>query len=189
MDTVIRDPYREAIVAATGLEPHEAFKHNDKSCWPEFEVGAIDEEEFARRYFAKAPHLRFDLHAFHRARREGYAFLPGMRALLMSLRGRVQRHVASNYPIWIEEVRATFDFHLLFEGVFASCHFGVRKPAAEFYARLLEEIGVPAAECLFVDDRAVNCEAAERAGMKGHVFDGAEGLIARLRDEGVVVDG
>ena len=66
MDTVIRDPYREAIRAATGLDAREAFRHNDKSCWPEFEVGAIDEATFARRYFAGAPHLRFDLEAFHR---------------------------------------------------------------------------------------------------------------------------
>ena len=185
MDTVIRDPYREAIVAATGLEPREAFRHNDKRCWPELEVGAIDEVEFARRYFAGAPHLRFDLEAFHRARRDGYAFLPGMRELLVALRGRVARHVASNYPVWIDEMRATFGFDELFDGVWASCHLRVRKPAPEFYQRMLDAIVTPAGECLFVDDRAANCEAAERAGMRAHLFDGIEALERRLRAEGL----
>lgn len=188
MDTVIRDPYREAIFAATGLHAHEAFRHNDKRCWPEFEIGAIDEEEFARRYFAGAPHLRFDLDAFHRARRAGYVFLPGMRELLVALRGRVGRHLASNYPIWIEELRVSHGFSDLFDGVFASCHFRVRKPAPEFYARLLSETALPPGETLFVDDRAVNCEAAERVGMPSHRFEGVDGLIERLRAEGVSVD-
>jgi HAD superfamily hydrolase (TIGR01509 family) len=187
MDTVIRDPYREAIFAATGLEAREAFRHNDKTCWPEFEVGAIDESSFARRYFASAPQLRFDLNAFHRARREGYAFLPGMRELLVGLRGRVARHLASNYPIWIDELHTTFDFDALFEGVHASCHLRVRKPAAEFYEKMLARVLTPAGECLFVDDRPINCEAAERAGMKAHVFDGAEGLVRRLLAEGIEI--
>jgi len=186
MDTVLRDPYREAIRAATGLEPAEAFRHNDKRCWPEFEIGAIDEATFARRYFAGAPHLRFDLEAFHRARREGYAFLPGMRAMIEGLRGRVARHVASNYPIWIEEVGAAFELDALFEGVHASCHIGVRKPDPAFYARVLERVGAAAGECLFVDDRRVNCEAAERAGMASHLFDGADGLAERLRAERIL---
>src|SRR5439155_810079 len=163
----------------------DAFRHNDKTCWPEFEVGAIDEATFARRYFANAPHLRFDLDAFHRARRSGYAFLPGMRELLVALGGRVARHVASNYPIWIDELHATFGFDALFEGVHASCHLRVRKPAPEFYEKLLAAILTPAGECLFVDDRAANCEAAERAGMKTHVFEGAEGLARRLCAEGL----
>src|SRR5258708_28724956 len=128
MDTVIRDPYREAILAATGVDAREAFRHNDKRCWPEFEIGAIDEAEFARRYFANAPEMRFDLDAFHRARRAGYAFLPGMREILVALRGRIVRHLASNYPVWIEELRAAFEFDELFEGVYASCHLRVRKP-------------------------------------------------------------
>ena len=185
MDTVLYDPYRESIEAATGVDVRTALAHNDKTCWPEFETATIDEAEFARRYFAEAPHLRFDLDAFHAARRGGYRFLPGMRALLESLAGRVERHVASNYPIWIDEVATTFDFAALFEGVWASCHFRVRKPTAQFYDRLLEKVCHPAGDCLFVDDRAPNCEAAERAGMRAHVFDGADGLIARLRAEGV----
>ncbi len=204
MDTVLRDPYREAIEAGTGLPLAEALPLRDPRSWPEFEVAAIDEAEFARRFFgaargetreaapteASAPSApsapAFDLAAFHRARREGYAFLPGVRPLLEALRGRVRTFVASNYPIWIEEVRITHQLDALFDGVYASHHFRVRKPSRAFYERLLEAIALPAEDCLFVDDRAANCEGAARLGMRTHVFVDAETLRAALIAEGLL---
>jgi HAD superfamily hydrolase (TIGR01509 family) len=187
MDTILRDPYREALEAATGLALADVARLRDPRCWPEFEVGAIDEDEFARRFFcAGTEGCAFDLGAFHRARRAGYAFLPGVLPILRALRGRVRTFVASNYPIWIEELRATHALDELFDGVFASHHFRVRKPSAAFYERLLVEMEVPASACLFVDDRAANCEAAERAGMRVHVFVGAEALHECLAREGAL---
>ena len=192
MDTVLYDPYREALEAATGVDLKTAAKARDPRCWPEFEIGAIDEAEFARRYFlpradgAEGPVLRFDLEAFHAARRAGYRFLPGMQALIASLQGRVDRYVASNYPIWIEEVRVSFGLDALFEDVFASHHLRVRKPAPEFFARMLAAIPHPAPSCLFVDDREDNCVAAASVGMAVHHFRGAEGLADCLRAFGLV---
>lgn len=183
MDTVLRDPYREAIEAATGLPLREAARLRDPRCWPEFEVAAIDEAEFARRFFGDGADARFDLTAFHRARRAGYAFLPGVHPILLALRGRVSTYLASNYPVWIEELRESHALDALFDGIYASHHFRVRKPAADFYDRLLAEIARPPEECLFIDDRAANCEAAERAGMAAHVFVDAEALRARLVQE------
>lgn len=178
MDTVLYDPYREALVAAAGVDLKTAARARDPLCWPEFEIGAIDETEFARRYFHPGAGLRFDLDAFHAARRAGYRFLPGMRALVASLQGKVDRYVASNYPIWIEEVRVTFELDALFEGVFSSHQLGVRKPAPEFFARMLAQLPHPASDCLFVDDRKDNCTAAEAIGMKVHHFTG-EGELTR----------
>lgn len=201
MDTVIRDPYREAIEAATGLPLAEALPLRDPGSWPAFEIAAIDEAEFARRFFGAAPDAgdtqdaqgaragqgpRFDLAAFHRARRAGYAFLPGVRPILEALRGRVRTFVASNYPVWIDELRASHGLDELFDGVYASHHLRVRKPARAFYERLLEAIALPAEACLFVDDRAANCEAAARLGMRTHVFVDAEALRAALVAEGLL---
>jgi HAD superfamily hydrolase (TIGR01509 family) len=193
MDTVIRDPYREAIEAATGLPLAEALPLRDPRSWPDFEIAAIDESEFARRFFGargaddregSAP--AFDLAAFHRARRAGYAFLPGVKPILESLRGRVRTFVASNYPVWIDELRVTHQLDALFDGVYASHHFRVRKPARAFYERLLEAIATSAEECLFVDDRAANCEGAARLGMRTHVFVDAETLREVLVAERVL---
>lgn len=187
MDTLLHDPYLDALEAATGKDVAALRPGADPDLWPQFEVAAISETEFVDRFFAPPPAGRpLDLEAFHRVRRDGYRFLPGMAELVDELGGRVARYVASNYPIWIEELRARFALDDRFEGVWASHHLGVRKPDQRFYERLLEAIDQRPSQCLFVDDRVANCEAAEAVGMRAHVFTGARDLSARLRKEGVL---
>lgn len=188
MDTVIADPYLAAFEAGTGMSLRDAHRIRDPQAWPDFETGAIDEAEFVRRFWLESERGRpFDISAFHTARRGGYAFLPGMDALLDDLRGHVDRYVASNYPAWIDEVAETFVLSTRFEGVYASCTLGVRKPDAAFYEALLGAIGRTPSECLFVDDREVNCVAAEDVGMRAHVFTGADDLRRRLAAEGIPI--
>ena len=188
MDTVIADPYLTALEAATGMSLRDTHRIRDPQAWPDFETGAIDEAEFVRRFWLEEESGRpFDIEAFHRARRAGYAFLPGMAELLDDLAGVVHRYVASNYPTWIEEVAESFAFATRFEGVYASCTLRVRKPDPRFYESLLDAIGHDPRECLFVDDRSVNCTAAEAAGMRAHLFTGADDLRRRLRAEGVAL--
>lgn len=187
MGTVLYDPYLEAIEAATGMSLGEVIRVKDPSSWPDFEMGRIDEAEFARRFFTESEATRpFDLEAFHRVRWEGYRFLPGMEELLDEVAGVVKRYVASNYPVWIEELGRHFAFSRRFDGVYASCHLGVRKPDRAFFDGFLAAIGHPPQRCLFVDDRLVNCEAAAAVGMRTHVFDGVDGLRERLREEAVL---
>lgn len=185
MGTVLTDPYRDALQAATGLELATIAEVRDPLAWPDFETGAIDEATFVRRFFTDpdAEH-RFDIDAFHAARHAGYAFLSGMDVVLDALAGQVERYIASNYPLWIEDLRVRFALDERAEGVWASCHLGVRKPDEAFYHLLAERIGRPPAACLFVDDRLVNCEAAEAVGMRAHHFTDADDLAERLRAEG-----
>jgi FMN hydrolase / 5-amino-6-(5-phospho-D-ribitylamino)uracil phosphatase len=186
MDTLVRDPYRDAVRAATGLDLDALRAVKDPDAWPMFEVGEIDEQEFARRFFADPSNEHtFDLAAFHEARWRGYAFLPGMEALLDDAEGHVERYVASNYPVWVEELSERFGLTERTEGVWASHHLGVRKPDPTFFERLLERIGREPADCLFVDDRADNCAAAAAVGMRAHRFTGADDLRERLRAEGI----
>ena len=190
MGTVVSDPYIEALEAATGMDIRTAAPLRDPQCWPEFETGSIDEAEFVRRFFVAADNgHRFDIDAFHRVRRAGYEYLPGMRELLASLEGRVDRYIASNYPTWIDELRATFAFDEVFEGVYASCHLGVRKPDPAFFTAILDDLDVNPDRCLFVDDRAVNCEAAAGVGLRVHLFDDAADLTRRLHSEGLAPAG
>ncbi len=184
MGTVLTDPYREALEAATGLGPEDLDDRRDPSAWPAFERGAIDEDAFAERFFLDG--TRLDLATFHRVRRAGYRYLPGMRDLLDELVDAATLHIASNYPVWIDELRLRFDFDARFAAVWASCHLGVRKPELAFYDGLLTHTGIPAHEGLFIDDREVNCVAAERAGLSAHLFTGVDDLRRRLRVEGLV---
>jgi HAD superfamily hydrolase (TIGR01509 family) len=185
LDVLLYDPYREALAAAgagaRALAP-PAVRHE---AWTRFEVAAIDEAEFVDRYTAGNP-AAFDAAAFHRVRRGGYRWLPGMHDLLAGV--PLETHVASNYPVWIRELRADFGLDDLVDGVWASCDLGVRKPDPAFFLRLLEHVGREPAACLFVDDRPENVAAAAALGLRAHVFRGAPDLVLRLRAEGVEVE-
>ena len=43
---------------------------------------------------------------------------------------------------------------------------GLRKPDAAAYAHVVDALGSPAERCVFVDDRAGNCDAAREAGKR-----------------------
>lgn len=184
MDTVVRDPFREALEAGAGMSVEELFRRKSTSVWPAFERGELTEAEYWQHFTDVG--IDFDPEAFHRARTQGYRWLDGMRELLDELEGVVQRIVASNYPVWIDDLA---DGMLLgrFERVLASHHLGARKPEPSFFARFLEQIAVGAEDVLFVDDRPVNVEGAREAGLRAHRFVDAADLRARLAAEGVPV--
>jgi FMN hydrolase / 5-amino-6-(5-phospho-D-ribitylamino)uracil phosphatase len=184
MDTVVRDPFREALEAATGLGLRELFERRDPTVYPAFERGEIDEAAYWAHY--ETAGITVDPDAFHRIRREGIAFLPGMAELLDELAGLVVRVTASNYPVWVEDL-ARDHLGSRFERIIASYHLGVRKPDPGFFDRLVEELEVAAGEVCFVDDRHDNVEAARQAGLRAHRFVDVTALRGWLADHGVPV--
>lgn len=182
MDTLLYDPFREALLAATGLSLAELRTRRDPALYPAFERGELTEEEYWARH--RAAGLEVDPAAFHRVRRAGLSWLPGMQELVATLAGRVHRVTASNYPVWIEELAAgPLAGHL--DEVLASHHLGVRKPEAAFYARLLARLDLPPHAVAFLDDREENVLAAEAAGLPAHRFVDAVTARAWLTELGV----
>lgn len=182
MDTVVADPFRDALVAATGASLEELFARRDPRIYPAFERGELDEAAYWAHY-AQAG-IEADPVAFHRVRRAGLGWLPGMRQLLDDLGGVVIRVAATNYPVWVDELT---DGMLAgrFEHVVASCHIGVRKPDAAFYRWVLDTVQLPAGSVLFVDDREANVVGAQEAGLPAHRFVDAPRLRSWLRDHGL----
>ena len=64
-----------------------------------------------------------------------------------------------------------------FDGVMVSSDIHMIKPEDRIYAHFLETYGLNAEECLFIDDRAENVEATEKAGINGFVFAGNFDII------------
>lgn len=58
-----------------------------------------------------------------------------------------------------------------FDGEIVSCREHVVKPEPEIYRLLLNRFSLNPAECLFIDDREDNIEAAEHEGIYGFHFD------------------
>ncbi len=55
-------------------------------------------------------------------------------------------------------------------GLFLSYQVGARKPNAEIYRHMLDDLGVKGEQCLFLDDLTKNVEAARAAGIQAHQF-------------------
>jgi putative hydrolase of the HAD superfamily len=71
-------------------------------------------------------------------------------------------------------------FPELFDGVVISGEVGLHKPQPEIFELGCERIGLPPAECVFVDDLRENCEGAEAVGMTAILHRGAEGTVPEL---------
>lgn len=180
MDTVLVDPFREALHAATGLTPRELFARRNPASYPAFERGELDEAAYWQAF--RDAGIEFDAEAFHATRRAGYRWIDGMRELIDDLRrdGRVTVVTASNYPHWATELE-----HGLLAGVFDGFHvsyrLGARKPDEAFFARLVAEVDRAPEEVWFVDDREANVAGATAVGLHAHRFCDAETTRAWLR--------
>ncbi len=81
----------------------------------------------------------------------------------------------SNYSYKVEnECREQLQFLPLMDGGILSYKEHLVKPDAAIYRLLLKRYGLQAEECIFLDDTAVNIEAACKEGIHGIVFGSRE---------------
>jgi putative hydrolase of the HAD superfamily len=89
--------------------------------------------------------------------------------------------LTNNVREWEPWWRPMLPVDEIFETVVDSGFVGCRKPESKIYAIVLDRLGLPAERCLFVDDVQVNCEGAEKAGMRAVHFQDNEQAIADVR--------
>ena len=89
--------------------------------------------------------------------------------------------LTNNVREWEPRWRAMFPVDELFEVVVDSAFVGIRKPDQRIYALTAERLGIAPAACLFVDDVAVNCDAARELGMTAVHFADTERALAEMR--------
>jgi putative hydrolase of the HAD superfamily len=76
----------------------------------------------------------------------------------------------------------------LFDDTFYSFELRVAKPDPAYFRAILDRLGLPAGEVLFVDDNATNVESARSVGLRAeqwHVDDGVPVLREHLRRHGL----
>jgi putative hydrolase of the HAD superfamily len=78
-----------------------------------------------------------------------------------------------------------FDLTRNFAAFFASCYLRARKPDPLIYQLALGISQRAPQECIFVDDRPANLEAAKALGIRTILFRSAEELRGALSDSGV----
>ena len=89
---------------------------------------------------------------------------------------------AETFPL----IRAKHDFFNLFDDMVISGAVGVVKPEPEIYQILLDKIGRPAYECLFIDDSLPNIQQANKIGFATIHFQSPLQLEAELKQIGLL---
>ena len=171
-----------AFCEAEGLEPNtvkEMFRSRGEGLdlLRQLERGELTVEQFEPRFGAVL----------------GIARTEGMVERLFSgvqpderMVGAVRAAKASGIPTGLISNswgRTTYDQDLideLFDAVVISGDVGLHKPEPEIFHLGAERLGVPPADCVFVDDLRENCEGAEAVGMTAILHRGADSTLPEL---------
>jgi putative hydrolase of the HAD superfamily len=73
-----------------------------------------------------------------------------------------------------------YDVDELFDAIVLSGHLGIRKPDPRIYRHAADQLGIPPARCVFVDDLGGNLKPAKALGMATILHTGAASTIAQL---------
>lgn len=187
MGTIVTEPFWEDIPAFFGMTMKELLALKHPSSWVEFEHGRLSEEEYLASFFADGRPVDGD--AFKAMIFESYDFIPGLQPILTKLRDSPHPvHALSNYPVWYQIIEQKLELSRYLKWSFVSCLTGARKPDPEAYLVAPRQLGVTPEECLFIDDRQVNVDAARAVGMKAERFVDAAQLEADLARHGIFTE-
>jgi len=78
-----------------------------------------------------------------------------------------------------------FHFQKYFTAFFSSCFLGTKKPEKDIYLAALDITQRAPAECLYIDDRPLNLETAQRLGINTIHFRDVNQLRQDLQSHGV----
>ncbi|XP_061357420.1 flavin mononucleotide hydrolase 1, chloroplatic isoform X2 [Gastrolobium bilobum] len=184
MDTLVRDPFYQDVPAFFGMSFKELIDCKHPTAWLEFEKGFIDEMELARNFFKDG--RDFDLEGLKTCMRSGFSYIEGIEQLLLVLKQHnYEIHAFTNYPIWYQLIEDKLKLSKYLSWTFCSCIHGKRKPDTEYYMEVLSHLKVDPANCIFVDDRQENVEAAIEVGIRGVHFKNVNVLCEELSLMGI----
>src|SRR5262245_7075739 len=111
--------------------------------------------------------------------------------LVRLLRSRYKLSILSNADLSLRRrLEHEIGIHHLFDDIICSAEVGMAKPDAAVFELACRRLGLPPAECLFVDDHDPNVQAARDVGMAAVLFrvDRGDDLRALLHAYGVTPD-
>jgi epoxide hydrolase-like predicted phosphatase len=150
----------------------------------ELEKGAITEDQFLRSLEAEMEgdaHLGSMADTFFGHMERNDAMIDLMRSLRR--RGLRMALLTNNVREWEPRWRAKLpEIDEIFEVVVDSAFVEMRKPDPAIYELTVERLGggVTAADCVFVDDIEVNCQAARKLGMAAVRYQTSEQAIPEI---------
>ena len=158
-----------------GIEKVDFGTHpgNQPDFFSLYETGKISDTDFIQG-LSKYMHAHVSVHEIKNAWNCMILDLPRTQLeILEKLKGSYRLFLLSNtnnlhIRYFLDDFERQYPelkFESFFEKVYYSHEIGKRKPDVEVYEYILDDNGLQANECLFIDDNLVNVEAARQAGI------------------------
>jgi HAD superfamily hydrolase (TIGR01509 family) len=114
--------------------------------------------------------------------------IPGMKEIIENLAEKYPLYLLSDHGReWIEFIEEEHPFLQLFKHRFYSFDLKTRKRDPETYQKVLSEINVCAEVCLFIDDRPMFFQVAQKIGMNVIHFKYSVQLIEELKNYSIIL--
>jgi epoxide hydrolase-like predicted phosphatase len=156
--------------------------------WREVERGRGDREAWRRDAHAALEELAGrPLPPLHDHWRDQQHYITPNLDLIRRLRPPYRTSILSNADSTLtQRLQLAPDVWTLFDDVLCSADVGMAKPEPAIYALAAQRLGLPPAECVFIDDLPRNIDAAQEVGMAAVLFRvGQDDLAEQLRALGV----
>lgn len=155
--------------------------------WEERDRGLSTPEESIREFQEHAPGFEAEVRMVMEQENRSLHVFDYAKTWIRYLQSRgYHTYLLSNVcPHMLEGFREQMDFLPEMDGAVYSCEVHLLKPEPEIYQALLDTYGLKPEECVFLDDRPQNIEAARKAGMEGIVFTGFKEAVRELEKYGI----
>ena len=166
----------DRIAAATILHP---------TMWPEFDRSLMTDEEIIAGCVGRAPEYEKDIRRIFEKTEllieeyaHSYDWIKGLKErgykiYLLSNYGKTSFEAAVNH--------GRLSFMPLIDGGVISYEVKSVKPEPEIYQALIDKYDLVAEECVFLDDREENVDAARKLGFHGVVVEGYDQAARALQ--------
>ncbi|MDD2972349.1 MAG: HAD family phosphatase [Lachnospiraceae bacterium] len=179
--------WKEMLMEDHGLPEERAEKIGrtvfSNQLWADFDMGTLNMCDVIQGIGKEFPEYQEDLTWFIEhadlmpvKRPEVWKFLPKLREKEYKI------YLLSNYSQELFEIHTKgADFLNYIDGKVVSYEIKIAKPDERIYRCLFDRYGLRPEECIFLDDRKENVEAAEKLGMKSIQIMSEEQLIDILK--------
>lgn len=169
---------RETNISAKEYETRRIAVNND---FLEFMKGRISEDEYIRK-LTEGTGWNIQINTIKQIIRQNLGIpIPGTRSIIESLKGKFNLILLSDYPSeWKEEILRKREELQLFDKRLFSCDYNMVKSDEGCFEHVIKAANINPEETLFIDDYPVNIKNAQKVGITGIVFEGAEKLKKSL---------
>jgi len=159
--------------------------------WDLLDKGTYSTEEVMKKFIENDPEMEMYMRAFFDGMKDLLLPFSFTNSWIESIKKDGKKvYILSNWPQFVHKKFAKeMDFLEKADGYLLSYIEKLTKPDPAYYQLLLDRYLLKAEECVFVDDRKENVEAAKAKGMVGILFENREQVEQDLKKLGVEIYG